>query len=557
MKLSPTDEQSSIVSLAVDGHSLVINAYAGCTKTTTCSMVAEAVVKPSLYLAFNKALADEAKEKMPKHVECRTWHSIAYQAVGLDYHHKLTRPQGAYRNLAGTGGEIARYLKIKGIELTNGGVVGSVMMGIAVKKTLTRFEFSDSAKVGKEHVDHSVIKKFKGDLTKQDKDRFQREVVKYAKTLWNLRADMNSPVLITHDTYLKLFQLSDPVLEGYDVLYSDESQDVSATMLDVLSKQKAQKIVVGDVFQKIYGWRGSVDGMGLSEGKIASLTKSFRFGQALAEVANSIIGVGRVNGCDRDTKVFTFMPESYEGKTLLFRTNAALFSKLVVLLKEGYTVSTEVDTREFRRLVESCLFLFRGEKKQVKHEDILPYVDWKELKMSIKNGIVDGNIANVCRLVESGEYLAVLGAMDNVTRHDGADVLLTTAHKAKGREWSEVVVMDDFPDYTQEGVNPEERNLYYVACTRAIDVLYYVPIEKESCGSNIHCNVSVVHSASVSEKNPLVSRIDLQMAKWGWNNTGDMESLAEFSVGGHPHHGCNHVDDEPYVSGEIGWVDNC
>jgi len=492
MQFKPTEEQVAIVELAKQGKDVVINAYAGCTKTTTCALVAQAIVKPSLYLAFNKAMAEEAKQKMPPHVECRTWHSIAYQEVGLDYQHKLTRPRGAYRNLAGTGGEIARYFKIPPMELSKDqGYVGSVMFGIAVKKTLTRFEYSDCVEITKDHIDHSVLKKYNGAVTTKDKKKFDNVVLHYAKKLWELRTDMNSPVLITHDTYLKMYQLSNPRIEGYSVIYADEHQDTSMTMNDVLKKQKAQKIVVGDIFQKIYGFRGSVDGMSMSDGKLMTLSKSFRFGDEVAKVANSIIGEGRVRGCDVNSEVCTEHPESYKGKTLLFRTNAALFSKLTVLLSEGYTVNAEADTTEFRRLLESCLYLKRGEKRKVKHEDILPYEGWKELKLSIKNGIVDGNIAIVCTLIESGEYLAVLGAMDDITKSDNADVLLTTAHKAKGREWSEVVVENDFPDYTKEGVNPEERNLFYVACTRAIDKLYYTPIEENYGDEMIAFNCDV------------------------------------------------------------------
>ena len=478
MKFKPTEEQQAIVYLALKGEDVVINAYAGAAKTTTCAMIAKAVVKPSLYLAFNKAMAEEAKQKMPSHVECRTWHSIAYQEVGLDYQHKLARPRGAYRNLAGTGGEIGRYFKIPSMELSKGtGFIGSIMFGIAVKKTLTRFEYSDDKEINKSHIDHSVLKKYNGAVIPKDLKAFDNIVLHYAKKLWDLRINMDSPVLITHDTYLKMYQLSNPRIEGYSVIYADEHQDTSMTMNDILKKQKAQKIVVGDIFQKIYGWRGSVDGMSMSDGRVMTLSKSFRFGNELAKVANSIIGEGRVKGCDVDTKVFTEYPECYKGKTLIFRTNAALFSKLVVLLSEGYSVNAEADTDEFRRLLESCLFLQRGEKRKVKHEDILPYEDWKELKLSIKNGTVDGGIAIVCKLIESGEYLSVLGAMDDITKSENADVLLTTAHKAKGREWKEVVVADDFPDYTKDGISYEERNLFYVACTRAIEALYYQPIE--------------------------------------------------------------------------------
>jgi superfamily I DNA/RNA helicase len=58
---------------------------------------------------------------------------------------------------------------------------------------------------------------------------------------------------------------------------------------------------------------------------------------------------------------------------------------------------------------------------------------------------------------------------------DQADVVLSTAHKAKGREWDTVWLADDFPEtikYDEASetwkVNRGERNLLYVAATRGM-----------------------------------------------------------------------------------------
>jgi superfamily I DNA/RNA helicase len=48
-----------------------------------------------------------------------------------------------------------------------------------------------------------------------------------------------------------------------------------------------------------------------------------------------------------------------------------------------------------------------------------------------------------------------------------ADVTVTTAHKAKGREWSSVRLNNDFIDEKDKRYSSEERNLLYVAATRA------------------------------------------------------------------------------------------
>jgi superfamily I DNA/RNA helicase len=57
-------------------------------------------------------------------------------------------------------------------------------------------------------------------------------------------------------------------------------------------------------------------------------------------------------------------------------------------------------------------------------------------------------------------------------------VTFTTAHKSKGREFSQVIVEGDFKSALNEdgefvGLAEEEQNLLYVACTRAINVLEY------------------------------------------------------------------------------------
>ena len=80
MKFTPTKEQSHIVATASTGVDVIIQAYAGASKTSTLVLVAEELKdKRILYLAFNKSIATEAQEKMPYNVDCRTVHSVAYQ----------------------------------------------------------------------------------------------------------------------------------------------------------------------------------------------------------------------------------------------------------------------------------------------------------------------------------------------------------------------------------------------------------------------------------------------------------------------------------------------
>jgi superfamily I DNA/RNA helicase len=61
---------------------------------------------------------------------------------------------------------------------------------------------------------------------------------------------------------------------------------------------------------------------------------------------------------------------------------------------------------------------------------------------------------------------------------DDPEIILTTAHKSKGREWDVVWLASDFPSNWNNkgewvGLRDEERNLLYVAVTRARKHLIY------------------------------------------------------------------------------------
>lgn len=77
-----TDEQKRIVDLSKSmdkNEILAIQACAGSGKTSTLEEIALANPKQRfLYLAFNRSIATEAREKFPKNVEAKTIHSLVF-----------------------------------------------------------------------------------------------------------------------------------------------------------------------------------------------------------------------------------------------------------------------------------------------------------------------------------------------------------------------------------------------------------------------------------------------------------------------------------------------
>lgn len=478
-KLIPTAEQNTCVSMIADNRILKIVAGAGCSKTTTLSMVANATNCKSLYLAFNKAMVEEAKLKFPSWVTVKTTHGLAYGVFGTGISHKLKRPLGRYVNVCGTGSEISRNFRIGPMHLDSGKTITAGGMGIAVKETVNRFEYSAEREITSLHVSFKPVGTLMQDKS-FDRSEYEALVVAYARLLWKLRIDRNSPILATHDTYLKLYQLSNPDLSAYDVVYLDEAQDTNDCVIDIVSKLKSKVVLVGDPHQQIYSWRGSVNAMEKFDCALATLSTSFRFGQEIAHIANLILNSGKevptltIKGWDKLTSVVEGFLDTEAPHTRLYRTNAALVADGVSLILEGRKVSLEIDVRDFVKVLESAMALQTGDMKNVKHENILPFPEWDDLITEAK--LIGGELGRVATLVSAGEAEAVLKVLSTYTKPLNPDIILTTAHKSKGREFDIVVLADDFPSCYNEdgqwvGLTEMERNLLYVAATRAKKLL--------------------------------------------------------------------------------------
>lgn len=95
--MTPTEEQTDAVAKFGEGGALKINAFAGAGKTTTLRLLAASTERRGMYLAFNKAIASDAKSRFPRNVVCSTIHSIAFRATpsAFRYGDKMTGSMNA------------------------------------------------------------------------------------------------------------------------------------------------------------------------------------------------------------------------------------------------------------------------------------------------------------------------------------------------------------------------------------------------------------------------------------------------------------------------------
>lgn len=478
IEMKPTQEQTKIVEASKTHKVLKIEAYAGSGKTSTLVMVAEANPVPSLYLTFNKGMSTEAQGKFPDHVECRTIHSMAYRTFGSEIKHKLQRPKGRYVNVAGTAGEIAKYYKMQPVLTEDGCAFSSTYLGLLAQKTVVRFEQSSKDNIELNHVPYRDLLDKKKKYPTVDIKEVQKQVHKYAVQLWKDRIDLVSPVLATHDTYLKLYQLSKPTL-NYDMVYIDESQDVSDVMIDIVGIQDCRKIYVGDSYQSIYQFRGAVNALQKIQAPTLSLTQSFRFGDEVADLANKIIdpikpikGTGSTKTMNSQDMDADKLPA---GSCMLFRTNLGLLLTALDFISSGVSVDMPSNISGIKTAITSALALRKGDMKNVKHQLLIPFNSFSEFKEASEE---DPELRGIYNLTK-GSIDDLKNRLNILNQNDPTEAkyVLRTAHGSKGLEWDVVMVMDDFSDKEETYfTNQQEANLLYVATTRGKKACYYNPI---------------------------------------------------------------------------------
>lgn len=464
-----TPEQDKIVNHDFKpGDCIVIRAYAGTGKTFTLQMLSYRLelAHPEwkiLYLAFNKAVQKEAEKKFNDNVEARTTHSIAWD-IGKKYSHKLES------NI-----RLTHIVEIFEKELKE---EEKWQEATFISQTLKNFMYSADPKVSKIHFADP-----KGQFRKYvSKPDTARKYLDLCNKLWSMMCDEeNERVPMMHDGYLKLYQLTNPDLSQYDVILTDESQDINPTTNSIIEQQKCIKIYVGDSNQKIYGFRGSEDAFGLiTPTHTYTLSQSFRFGDAVAEVANSILQKWKgekipLVGLNKGDEIVD-SEEDFENYTIITRTNAQLFLHAIDFMNKKilFGIVGGISGIDFSTIFD-VYNLWRKRRDKINSKFILYFKDYSELLTYAKESN-DPEIMRIKILLDTygGEIPHLiqqikLYAEPNLEK---ATVILTTAHKSKGLEFVNVVLAEDFDDlsvYT-ENLRPEEEdlNILYVAATRAL-----------------------------------------------------------------------------------------
>jgi superfamily I DNA/RNA helicase len=212
------------------------------------------------------------------------------------------------------------------------------------------------------------------------------------------------------------------------------------------------------------------------------LTQSFRYGEAIADVATDIIcGEVIVRGSDNIESEIVKEDDLPMPYTKLYRTNAQLISEALDFMEDDIEVSCMVDTKDYVKFLTSAEELHYGNNKKVKHDKVVPYSTWKDF---VDAGKDEPQIKSAAKAVESGLSSRIIRMAPRMKQKANAQVTLSTAHKSKGLEWENVALANDFPVTDMADISDQERNLLYVAVTRAIKRLSLNDAVKHLIGSS-------------------------------------------------------------------------
>ena len=478
-----TDEQQHIIN---SSGNIKINAVAGSGKTTTILEYIKTRAKSSkiLYLAYNKSVKEEAKAKLIKHginnVDVHTAHSLAYQNQKMQ--EAILKSYSPF--------ELPKLLNI---ESNKNKIIDKYLIAHYTLKLIDYFYNSNVEKI--EDLDLIKI------IFENESINFVKEYYDYIYYLADLFYQLmkDGGIQITHDFYLKQYQLNKPKL-NYDFICFDEGQDASPVIWDIVNNQKATKIITGDVNQQIYSWRFAVNMLQNIGFKQFYLTQSFRFNQDIADLAVRIINWKKYINQDYKISVIgSGNSKSTKVKALIARTNLEMIDNAL-----EFSRKSSKDTRIYFEggnnnaffLEENSLFndiqnLYANKKHLIKSNFISSFSSFDELANYNKKA-TDTNLSNYTELVKKygenlNEILTFLKekSIPDISHKKDASMIFTTLHKAKGMEYDSVELANDFIKesdvkdiHKRKNVNfakiNEEINILYVAVTRTKNRLKFL-----------------------------------------------------------------------------------
>lgn len=448
-----------------NGHTVVI-ARAGSGKTSTIVEGFKYVPrgKKCLMVAFNKAIAEELKQRAPSYIDTLTLHSLGFRAIKQSFGANVILENDKSHMLISTLIGSSREM-------------WEVNQSIAKCVSLCKgFLVDTPAKIG------DLIDKFGIEIFDYSREKFIELVI---KTLGLCKAKKNVVDFDDMIWFPFVYRLN---VGKFDVVFVDEAQDLNqAQIAMVLSACKidGRIIAVGDPAQSIYQFRGAdseaiPNFISKLDAKTLPLSVTYRCPKKVVALAQEIVpdivaADDAKDGVVEDVPVEQILKLVQAGDFVLSRTNAPLIKYCMALLRAG--IPANIQGRD----VGANLQYFIKKSKAKTIDKFIEYVNtWRELEikrlLSEKKDTMVAIDKAECLLNLCEGTLTIKDLKETIDKlfndvDDTGKVIFSTTHKAKGLERNRVFVLTNT---YRPGQGGEEANLFYVAVTRSKSELYLV-----------------------------------------------------------------------------------
>lgn len=468
----PTEEQEAIIAAAqTTTDNLIVEALAGAAKTSTLVMVAAALPDIKiLCLAFNKKIAVEMQERLPKNCTAMTLNSLGHR-VWADCLGKriILDKDKNYDNLTALVKEITNK---KDQEYAYE-IFADTLKAIAAGKSCGYIPTGHYPNCKRLMDDDEFFAWMDDEPSELQEQLIIKATLVSLKQAWDGKIDFDDQILMP-TVFPSMFP-------SFALVMVDEAQDLSALNHATLRKLVGKKrlIAVGDRNQAIYGFRGAhANSMDLLTEtfnmKPLQLTTSFRCPISVVMAARwrapqMKYPTWAVEGEVRSMIEWdeTSIPQT---AAIICRNNAPLFGMAIKLLKNG----------RYPNIIGNDIgkYLVKVMKKFGKPDMGAPIVmtcidEWVEqkLKKTRTAGKVHDQAACLRIFARQGETLGDAIAYAEHLFASQGPILLMTGHKSKGLEFDTVFFLDEQLINLEE---QQERNLKYVIQTRAKKQLFMV-----------------------------------------------------------------------------------
>lgn len=493
----------------------LVRAVAGSGKTTTV-VAASKLIPQSLrvcFLAFNRNIADELKDRLPSYVDAKTLNSLGW-GICKRYADGVAGQKISFNDFNDprkVWNIVRREYDRKRVQQYGRDVVYLVNLaktyGI-VPATLEGNDHQSANGLRDENTTWVSLLRHHGynvdPVSLPTVIKMAREVL-----LHNLADETTTD--FADQKYFPVVKRPDGrPLPGpkYDVIIVDEAQDVSSVDMELIKlclKKGGLVVAVGDPNQAIYGFRGA-DTKAFERfrtefnGVDLPLSISYRCAKSIVEAARMVHPTieAAENAHDGEVAEVSLHPRDHHaGDMVICRNNAPIITYAYELIRNrvpvfvkgrdlGKGLLTLLDSLSASNVVDASQMLQMWEDNQIRmiEQDDPDDVEAKSkvrdradtLRVFIGEN-ADNNLDTLRSEIER------MFATNSNEKSDGYEmkgkVVLSTIHKAKGLEANTVYLLDHFlmyPKYVVEGSwqYEQEKNLEYVAITRAMNSLYFI-----------------------------------------------------------------------------------